>query len=917
MKKCTVLLVAIFALCIAAFAQEAVKATIENRPISELFDIIEQQTRYRIYCSPQAIDSLYVTVKESNIDPIILLEKVLSKTPLKASAFQNAIFILKEQLITSLPDGYHFKESSGEPDVKYDYLSTLDLTEAQKRQLIAESKIYEVGYKYNKSSGTVVLSGTITNVKTGKPMVGLSLFPDNSTAIATTDSAGYYSVKLPVGQQKLNLRGHNITDTKIQLMVYSSGTLNFGVEEFMFVLDEATVSSERLNNVRSTTIGRDRIKLQEVKNIPSVLGEVDVIKVVMSLPGVKSVGEASSGFNVRGGATDQNLILFNDGTIYNPTHLFGIFSTFNPDMVDGMELYKSSIPAKYGGRISSVLDIKSKVGNNQEFKGSASIGLLTSRLTLEGPLFSPKTSFIVGGRATYSDWMLKLLPEKSGYKDGSAGFYDLNAVINHKLNKKNSVAVAGYYSHDRFSFDSIQRYSYTNANAAIKWKHSFSDKFWGDFTAGYDHYGYETREREQPFNAYTLTFSVDQVFIKADFTKQLNEAHRLSFGVNGIYYSLNQGEYKPYGIESIVNPDKLQKEKAIETALYIDEQWDATSALSLNVGIRYSLFGVLGPRTYNTYDSGYLPSLSGITEVNARNGLFKTYHNPEFRLSGRYAFSSSFSVKAGVNTMQQYIHKISNTTIMSPTDTWKLSDVNIKPQKGLQVAAGLYKNLMLKSGLVELSGEAYYKTMTNYLDYRSGAVLVMNPHLETDVIAAKGRAYGVELMAKKQQGKLNGWISYTYSRVQLQQDDSREAEPINNGSWYPASFDKPHELKLMGNYKFTHRFSISVSCDYSTGRPVTLPLSKYIYQGGELVIYSDRNTYRIPDYFRIDASINIEPSHHLTLLTHSYVAIGVYNVTGRKNPYSVYYASENGVLKGYRLSIFGAPIPYISYNIKF
>ncbi|MCD8263760.1 MAG: TonB-dependent receptor [Tannerellaceae bacterium] len=317
--------------------------------------------------------------------------------------------------------------------------------------------------------------------------------------------------------------------------------------------------------------------------------------------------------------------------------------------------------------------------------------------------------------------------------------------------------------------------------------------------------------------------------------------------------------------------------------MYIGDQWDLTTDFSIKAGIRYSFFGALGPRTYNIYDPDYLPSLTTITgEKTPDGGFFKTYHGPEFRVSTRYEITDGLSVKAGYNTMRQYIHKLSNTTVMSPTDTWKLSDANIQPQTGWQAAAGIYKNLA--SNTIEVSLEGYYKKMNNYLDYRSGAELIMNHHIETDVLETEGKAYGAEFMVKKLLGKLNGWVSYTYSRTQLRQSDLRVAEPVNGGEWYASDYDKPHEFKLVGNYKFTHRFSLSVNCDYSTGRPITLPVSKYEYAGGEYVFYSDRNQYRIPDFFRMDASFNIEPSHHLISLTHSTISFGVYNLTGRKTP---------------------------------
>ncbi len=904
-------------LSVLVIAQQKVSVRLEQRYIMELFDIIEKQTNCKIYYYPEKTDSLFITVNVTGEEPLPVLEKALQGTNLNVSQYENSIFVTENvKIVTSLPDAF-FSSNAGDDNHAEYGLSDISLYQSLKNQKASsENKVYEIGDPLVASTGRVRLSGILTDFKTGEPVVGATLSIREPLIGAVTDAYGYYTINLPAGHHDLHIRGIGIKDTRRQIALYSEGKLDIELEEDIYTLKEVVISAEKIENVRGTTLGVERLKIKDIKNIPMVFGEVDIIRAVLALPGVKAVGEASSGFNVRGGATDQNLILFNDGTIYNPTHLFGFFSAFNPDLVKDMELYKSSIPAKYGGRISSVLDITTREGNKKEFKGSASLGLLTSRLTLEGPLFSEKTSYIIGGRTTYSDWILRKLPEKSGYKDGSAGFYDLNASLNHKFDERNNLYLNGYYSSDRFSFDEFEKYSYRNTNASIKWRHIFNPKLTSVMTAGYDHYDYDTKSTENSVNAYKLSFGIEQFYAKADFNWYPADNHTINFGLNGTYYQLNPGKYIPFGGESLVVPDYMQEEKGVETAVYIGDNWNITQRFSVNAGVRYSMFNVLGPRTYNEYLDEYLPSLTTIKEEkNEGSGIFKTYHGPEFRISARYEFVDDFSVKAGYNTMRQNIHKLSNTTIMSPTDTWKLSDANVKPQTGSQVALGLYKNFA--NNTIELSLESYFKTMDDYLDYRNGAELLMNHHIETDVLSTNGRAYGIEVMLKKTQGKLNGWVSYTYSRTQLRQNDKRIDSPVNGGDWYPADYDKPHDVKLVGNYKFTHRYSFSMNCDYSTGRPITLPVSKYNYAGGEFVYFSDRNRYRIPDFFRVDLSFNIEPSHHLTLLTHSMISLGVYNLTARKNAYSVYYVSEEGKLKGYKLAIFGTAIPYISYNIKF
>ena len=383
------------------------------------------------------------------------------------------------------------------------------------------------------------------------------------------------------------------------------------------------------------------------------------------------------------------------------------------------------------------------------------------------------------------------------------------------------------------------------------------------------------------------------------------------------HYNVQAGKYEPLGELSRINTTQLQKEKALENAVYIDYERSLTEQLSVSAGLRYTMFNALGPRDVNYYSGGELPSEGSLLETRHETGIIKTYHAPELRLSARYSIKENLSLKAGFNTMHQYIHKVSNTSIMSPTDIWKLSDLNIKPQNGWQAAAGIYHETADKE--YEFSAEVYYKHISDYLNYRSSAVLLMNPHLETDVISTDGQAYGIELQAKKPIGKLNGWVSYTFSRSLLRQDDKRVAMPLNNGDWYPSEYDRPHEVKAVLNFKFTERYSLSSNFDYATGRPTTLPAGKYYnsYNQRYMPYYTDRNTFRIPDYMRLDLAFNIEPTHKLTTFLHTSFSIGVYNALARKNAYNIYYVTEGTEIKGYKLSVFGTAIPYVSLNIKF
>ncbi|GHV70689.1 TonB-dependent receptor [Bacteroidia bacterium] len=894
-------------------AQPLASIAKDSLSIEALLKIVETKNVYRIYTGD--IDtSLKVPAEGINQNPSFdALKKALSETPYRVSLYRNNLFILKEKELAT-----DFPYSDNKPNVE-NRESGFFFQMENRGKATSENKVYVIGDRYAKSiPQKIILKGKINDSKTGEPLIGVNVIQKEPYAATVTNSHGEYSIELPSGRVQLELSGFNITNSRRNLMLYGNGVFDIELIEEVLQLGEVTITSGRIDNIRNIDIGVEKIQISKIKNIPTVMGEVDILRVLQTLPGVKTVGEASSGFNVRGGGTDQNLILLNNGTIYNPNHLFGFFSAFNSDMIKEAEIYKSSIPAQYGGRISSVLDITGKEASKEKFSGSAGLGLVTSKLNLEIPIIKERTSLLLSGRTTYSDWILKNLPAKSGYKEGTAGFYDIGAVFSHKIDDKNLLTAYGYFSRDRFAFSAVEKYAYNNLNASAKWRRLFNNKLIGNFSAGYDHYDYENAESKNEAAAFKLTFDINQVFAKADFSYIMNE-HELNFGAKSMFYSINSGTYAPLGENSLVKKDVLQADRALETALYINDQWELTPKLSVNAGIRYAIFNALGPRTYYQYNPNMIPYESTITDtLSAGSGrVFKTYHGPEFRLSARYVIQDNLSVKLGFNSMQQFIHKLSNTVIMSPTDTWKLSDANIRPQKGWQAATGLFWNS--PKSVWETSLEVYYKKMNDYLDYRSGAQILMNHHIETDVVSSEGQAYGVELLVKKAAGKLNGYVGYTYSRTFLRQHDKLVANPVNKGEWYPTDYDKPHDFKLVGNYKFSQRYSFSLNLDYSTGRPTTIPAGKYYdaklnaYQ----VYYTDRNSYRIPDYFRSDVSFNIEPSHKLTLLTHHTISFGAYNVTGRKNVYSIYYISENGKIKGYRLSIFGAPIPFITYNIKF
>ena len=776
-----------------------------------------------------------------------------------------------------LPDGY-FSEKQQET---VDNLPSTSITATYR------NKLYVIGSGEGK--GPVKLQGKVTELETGDALGGVVIYDDNTKTYARSRADGTYTITLPSGENML----HYSTDSKdpvdLRVDLRSDGRLDVEMPEKVTLLKASVVSATSMENHRSTNMGVETVSIGTVNKIPSAFGEGDIMKAVLTLPGVKTVGEASGGFNVRGGSQDQNLILFNGNTIYNPSHLFGIFSAFNPDIVDEVELYKSSIPAEYGGRISSVLTVKSKEGNSQKFTGSVGIGLLTSRVHLEAPIVKGKTNFILGARTTYSDWILKLLPKNSHYSGGKANFTDANLGVNHHFDSRNSLHLNGYFATDRFSFGADTSFRYTNINASLQFRHRGDDGNNFQITGGYDHYFNRTGIASWEEGAYELDTYIRQIFLRSNWNKFFG-SHLVSAGLDAIGYGLDPGILNPSGTSSKVKARSLSREYAVEPSLYVSDNWRLAETFSLEGGIRLSSFLFVNPS--------------------------KFYIGPEFRVSARYSPLPNLSFKAGFNSLRQYIHLISNTSAISPMDTWKLSDASIKPTTGWQAAGGIYWT-HLGSG-IDFSLEGYWKQMANHLDYKPGAVLSMNENLSEELVPVHGRSWGVEAMVKKTTGALTGWISYSYSRARFREMQDRGAETIAGGNWYNAPYDKPHEVKMVANWAFTHRLSVSANLDYSTGRPVTVPIGQYYLGGAYRMAYSERNSYRIPDYFRLDLALNIDPGHSLKALVHTTITVGVYNVTGRKNPYSVFFkSSPSGDVNGYMLTVFGSQVPYVNLNILF
>ncbi len=759
----------------------------------------------------------------------------------------------------------------------------------------------------------VVMSGFITEELTGDPVIGAIVQVQDLQQAVMSDVSGYYVITLPSGHHTLNFHSLGKKDATCQIMVYSECNFNIRMSEKITQLKDITIVADRGNNITNLKMGVEKLDMKAVKLLPSSLGESDIVKVALLLPGVQTVGEGASGFNVRGGSTDQNLFTLNGAPIFNTSHLFGFFSVFNPDVVRDFELYKSGIPAQYGGRISSVFDVQSKSGNRKKYSFSGGISPVTLRFTADGPIIKDKLSFLIGIRSTYSDWILRQI-NKPEIKNSKASFFDTNGKLSYEINRKNTLEVSAYASYDFFKLNFDTTYEYNSRCATILWKYHVSTKLIATFSGIGSFYNYRVESDKDPVNAFRMDYKINYKELKADLSYYPATKHKVTFGIGNIWYKLRPGDLYPLGDESIMAKTELENERALETAVYIADQVDLTPRISVYAGLRGILYNFLGPKTVYEYFAGGPLNESTIRDTIRYTGnkVIQTYFGIEPRLTVRYALSPVSSFKISYNRMSQYLNMMSNTTAISPTDTWKLSDPHIRPQTGDQFAAGFY--IDFRKNTVETSVEAYYKNLSHIIDYKGGARLLMNSKIETALLEGKGEAYGIEFMVKKPMGKLNGWIGYTYSRVFYKVDGDEEESRINDGAYFPANHDKPHDFTLVQNYRFSRRFSISNNLVYSTGRPITYPVGKW---GNDLQYYSKRNEYRIPDYFRWDFSVNLDGNLKLKKLAHGSWSLSVYNVTGRFNVYSVYFKTERGQVKGYMLSVFSRPVITLSYNFRF
>lgn len=883
--------------------------------LSELVEQVESKCDLKFYYQKNWVDSIVFSNIEAGTSVVEILSRGLKKHGLIMYTRGNQIFIYPGQpIISELPELKNNTVTLSAPgpvkrDTKAgnDYISTKE---------IMNENIIEVGNERNNAGQRKCkISGTILNRKENELLVGATIYIKELEYGAVSDASGRFELYLLPGEYRLSADHMAMKETQYLLKVFSDGELYLELEDKIIELQEITISSDRYDNVSSLQMGYDRISIKAMKEIPIVMGEKDVLQVAQMLPGVQNIGEGSSGFNVRGGSTDQNMFYINNISVYNTAHLFGFFTAFNPDVINDFTLYKNNIPTKYGGRIASVFDISTRQGNKNEFFIHGGISPVTGHFSLEGPVIKEKVSVVASFRSTYSDWLLKRMNDQD-LRESSASFYDATLGANAEINENNKLKLFFYQSADKFSLSSRDDYSYSNTGASINWNHSFTPHLSLETSFAHSNYQFQHINKNNISEAYTQNYTIQHNEFRTDFLLLRYENHRIDFGLNSILYNLDRGSILPFGEESTRTPVLLGKENGLENALYISDEIKVLPKLSLLLGLRYSFYSQLGPADLVHYLEDLPKETNNISSTSSYEAgeLIKWYSGLEPRLALNYRFNTYNSVKASYNRLNQYIFLLSNTIAIAPTDQWKLVDYHIVPPVADQVSLGYYKDSKDKE--VSVSLELYKKWGNNIVDYKNGADFISGLPVEQMVLQGKQNSYGAEFMLKKNSNRLTGWLSYTYARSLIQMNGMHAVERINNGYPYPSNYDRPHSVNLVANLRLKRRFSFSSNLVYSTGRPITLPVGIYYAEGQQLLLYSDRNQYRIPDYFRIDFSVNVEGNLKFRKLGHSYWMLNVYNLTGRENAYSVFYKAENRKIKGYKLSIFARPIVTLSWHLK-
>lgn len=875
----------------------------------------------RFFYHPDSIPDFEVTVPSTPILTEKILREVLGSTPLKISGDGRGNFFIfkdfsfqpyKKEMFFRFPENLSGikVQTPGEQELQqpnpflktYEGLVNEEITIGKGKQPMPNEK--------------VMFRGRIISLEDDSPVPQARLNIREINRNFITNGDGYFEMELVPGEYTLVVNSLGMYEKTIKLTVLAEGETEIGLQTRSILLDETVVLADRKQNVATTTMGFERMTEKAIRELPAVLGEKDVVKMVLLMPGVQSIGEISSGFNVRGSPADQNMFYINHLPVYNSSHLFGLFTTFNSEAISEFRFYKNSIPVEFGGQLSSVFDIDVKRGNIQNFSARGGIGPTSGRVMVEGPLKKEKSSYLLSVRSTYSDWLLRQVDDPDVY-NSSASFMDAIADFSFQLNRKDKMGLFFYGSHDYADLAIGVMNEYSNLGAVLKWEHSFHERAGMEFTLSESRYAFEEINREISYLAARHAFDLNHAESKLSFRLQPVDNHKIDAGLDLKHIAIHYGDFEPLSEESSLKTITFEPERAISGSLFLGDTWDITSRLGMEGGIRGTLYVYPGPKTVYRYMNNKPREIDNIVDsrIYKKNEIISRYNNLDYRISAKYELTGDLSLKAGFNRLHQYIFMLSNTVSVSPISKWKLSDNHLKPMRGDQFSAGLYKNFL--NDMIETSVEGYYKKVDNLVEYKDGADFVTNRIPETNIIQGDLVSYGVEFMVKKKADRLNGWINYTLSKSEVTVINRQTGELNNQGLAYPANYDRPHAMNLTLNYKLSKRLAVTTNLVYSTGRPVTFPSSVYYLNDIKLTGFSRRNEYRLPDYFRTDLSLTLEGNLKRNKLAHGSWSLSFYNLTGRRNAHSMVFQNVDGEIKGYKISILGTIIPSLNYNLKF
>ena len=888
----------------------------DNAPFKEFADKLYEQTGIRSFYREDWINGVKITAIEDSIKLRTLLTRNINQYGITFSLVPpNRLYLLyNKNLVSELPVFVTSERDARRKD------AGAELTESEQKYLQGRRPdmlaTITIGNKRpDFPTRPVTIIGRITDSKTGEPVTGATMVIESTGKGAVTDINGNVSMAIKPGKYTVTFSFVGMQNKRALLEVYSTGAFNLEMDPEAIALTEVQIVANEHRKVKGTEMGLERININAIKQIPVLLGEKDIIKVSQLLPGIVSVSEASSGLNVRGGNADQNVFYIEDIPLFNTSHAFGFFSAFNSDIVRDFSIYKGNIPARYGGRLSSVFDVVTRRGNMKKYTAHAGISPLSTHLTLEGPVKRDRGSVLISGRTSYSDWLLSRVTDPV-IRNSNASFYDFAGSFHYRLGEKDDVNLFIYRSDDRIGLHELNNYDYQNNGISFKWTHQYSPSLRSELAAIYSSYSFNTESINLPSLAYQHDYAIGHNEIKMNFNLLAGLNHELNFGGSLIYYPLDRGDVLPYGESSIRKTVPLGKEKGIQGGLYVSDKLTLTRWLTLYAGMRLNTFTYLGPKDVNTYfeeTEKVEENISGVLSYGPWEPV-TSYMDPSIRTGVNLNIARNSSLKLSFSQMNQYLFMASNTVTLAPDDQWKLADYHLKPQNSYQYSAGLYQYWPAND--VNASIEFYRKENNNILEYKDGSDFVNIPDAEMSILQGKQSNQGMELMLEKKSGRFDGWLSYTYSSSIVTVDGKNPWDKINNGNPYPSNYDKPHVLNLVGTFRINRIYTFSSSMVYSTGRPVTLPESLYFIGDKPFISFSERNNERVPDYFRTDISLTVEGNLKRDKPFHSTWIFSVYNITGRNNTQSIFFRSEEGEIKGYKLSIIGVPIFTATWSVK-